>query len=153
VPAEKCGGVTNTLAASTDQRKIAFVVDSSDKDQITQCNALWIADLETGGLRRVAIEGLHPVSPFWLDDDTILFSGEVKSDPTGIYSVSPRTGKVTRLLKGLYESPFVCDSGKTLYFSWGPRLRTKLPAGDHSPGPNNEYGFHIWKVPLRDVLR
>jgi hypothetical protein len=152
-PKEKCGGVTNTLAASPDQRQIAFVKDSNNENQVAECNALWIASVETGDLKRVPIDGLHPVSPYWLDDDTILFSGEEKGEPTGIYSVSLSKGKVTRLLKGLYETPFVCESGKTLYFSWGPKLRTKMPAGYDLPGPNDNYGFHIWKVPLRDVLR
>jgi Tol biopolymer transport system component len=157
VPADKCGGITNTLAVSPDEQRIAFAMDSDSDSQITECNALWIGDLQTGNLRRLPTTGLRPLSPFWLDGNTILFSGidiaGGKWLPVGIYGVSLSTGRVTPLLKGLYQTPFVCDSGKTLYFSWGPRLRTKTPPGDNWPTVNDNYGFHIWKVPLRDVLR
>jgi Tol biopolymer transport system component len=157
VPTDRCGGVTNTLGVSPDEQSIAFAMDGEGDNQIAECNALWIGDLRTGNLRRVPTSGLHPLSPFWLDGNTILFSG-VNVDggqwlPVGIHSVSLRTGEVSPILKGLYESPFVCDSGKTLYFSWGPELRTKTPAVEDWPTVHGFYGFHIWKVPLRDVLR
>ncbi len=153
VPSDKCGGGTNTLAVSPDEQSIAFAMDGDGDSQIAECNAIWIADLRTGNLRRVPTTGLHPLSPFWLDPGTILFSGENNNKPTGIYAASLNSQKVTRLLDGLYLTPFVCDTGKTLYFSWGPRLETKTPAGNDWPTFNDNYGFHIWKVPLRDVLR
>jgi hypothetical protein len=71
----------------------------------------------------------------------------------GIYSISLSAGKVTRVLDGLYLTPFVCDSGKMLYFSWGPNLEAKTPSGDAWPTFNDFSGFHIWRVPLGDVLR
>lgn len=157
VPADECSGTTNTLAASPDEQSIAFEIDSGSDKQVSQCNALWIGDLRTGNLQRVPTMGLHPLSPFWLDGNTILFSGVYvdtgKWLPVGIYSVSLNTGKVTRLLEGLFQTPFVCDSGKTLYFSWGPKLQSKTPVGNDWPTANDFYGFHIWKVPLRDVLQ
>jgi Tol biopolymer transport system component len=153
----KCGGVTNTLAISRDEQRIAFEVDSDSDGQTTECNALWIGDLRTGTLRRVPTTGLRPLTPFWLDGNTILFSG-IDIDggnwlPVGIYSVSLSTGNVTRLLDGPYLAPFVADSGKTLYFSWGQGLQSKTPVGDTRPTFKDFSGFHIWKVPLRDVLQ
>jgi hypothetical protein len=62
-------------------------------------------------------------------------------------------GKVTHILDGLYLTPFVCDSGKTLYFSWGPNLQAKTPSGDAWPTFNDLAGFHIWRVPLGDPLQ
>lgn len=151
VPEDKCGGVTNTLAVSPHGQRIIFEKDSGDPSQRTECNALWIGDLRTGSLRRVPTSGLRPLNPFWLDENTVLFSGiDVELGkwlPTGIYRVSLGTGEVSPVLKGLYDSPFVCNSGKTLYFSWGPGVRTR--DGFKS---NDYYGFHIWKVPLRNVL-
>jgi Tol biopolymer transport system component len=156
VPEDKCGGVTNTLAVSPDEQAIIFEKDSADASQNTECDALWIGDLRTGNLRRVPTSGLRPLNPFWLDEDTVLFSGiDIEGGkwlPAGIYRVSLRTGEVSPVLKGLYDSPFVCDSGKTLYFSWGPNLRTKSTARDGSKS-NDYYGLHIWKVPLRKVLQ
>jgi len=99
---------------------------------------------------------LHPLCPFWLDGNTILFSGINVAGgqwlPVGIYSVSLSAAKVTRLLDGRYLAPFVCDFGKTLYFSWGPTPQTEKPAKDARPPFNDFSGFHIWRVPLRDVL-
>lgn len=155
VPEDKCGGVTNTLASSPDEQRIVFEKDSGDESQTTECNALWIGDLKTKALRRLPTTGLRPLNPFWLDEDTVLFSGiDVeggKWSPAGIYRISLGTGEVSPVLKGLYGSPFVCDSGKTLYFSWGPKLRTKSTSrgGFNS---NDHYDFHIWKIPLRDVM-
>ena len=152
VPKEKCGGGTNTLAVSPDEQRIAFAMDADGDKQLGECNALWIADLLTGNLRRVPTTGLHPLSPFWLDNDTILFSGERDNKPVGIYRLPLSTGSFTRLLEGYYLTPFVCDSGKTLYFSWGPNLGPKTPSGDPWPTFNDFFGFHIWRVPLGDVL-
>src|SRR5258708_2278029 len=156
VPKDKCGGVTNTLAVSPDEQSIIFEKDSGNESQTTECNALWIGDLKTRGLRRLPTTGLRPLNPFWLDEDTVLFSGiDVEGGkwlPSGIYRVSLRTGEVSPVLKGFYDSPFVCDSGKTLYFSWGANLRTKSTSRDGFKF-NDYYGFHIWKVPLRDVLQ
>ncbi len=156
VPKDKCGGVTNTLAVSPDEQSIIFEKDSGDESQTTECNALWIGDLKTKGLRRFPTTGLRPLNPFWLDEDTVLFSG-INSEggkwlPTGIYRISLRTGEVVPILKGPYESPFVCDSGKTLYFAWGPNLRIKNTSRDGF-NSNDHYGFHIWKIPLRGVLQ
>jgi len=157
VPKEKCGGVTNTLAVSPDEQRIIFEKDSANESQTTECNALWIGDLKTRGLRRLPTTGLRPLNPFWLDEDTVLFSGvDVEGGkwlPTGIYRVSPRSGEVKPVLKGFYDSPFVCDSGKTLYFSWGPSPQTEKPVRDARPTFNDFSGFHIWRVPLRDVLQ
>jgi Tol biopolymer transport system component len=157
VPADKCGGITNTLAASPDGQSIAFAMDWEGDSQIAECNALWIADLRTGNLRRIPTSGLHPLSPFWLNGNTILFSG-INIDggkwlPVGIYSVSLNTEKINRILDGLYLTPFVCDSGKTLYFSWGPSMQSKTPAGDAWSTFNDFYGFRIWRMPLADVLK
>ena len=157
VPTDKCGGITNTLAVSPDEQQIAFAMDWEGDSQIEECNALWIGDLSTGNLRRVPTTGLHPLSPFWLDENTIFFSG-INIDggkwlPVGIYSISLSAGKVTRVLDGLYLTPFVCDSGKMLYFSWGPKLEAKTPSGDAWPTFNDFSGFRIWKVPLSDVLQ
>jgi Tol biopolymer transport system component len=157
VPEDRCGGMTNTLAFSPDEQRIIFEKDSGDESQITECNALWIGDLKTKGLRRLPTPGLRPLNPFWLDEDTVLFSGiDVEGGkwlPAGIYRVSPRTGQVSPVLKGFYDSPFVCDSGKMLYFSWEPNLEAKTPNGDGWPTFNDFSGFHIWRVPLRDVLQ
>ena len=157
VPSDACNGGTNTLAVSPDEKRIAFTMDSDRDSQTAQCNALWVSDLQTGNLLRIPTAGLQPRSPFWLDGNTILFSGETSNGgerlPVGIYSLLLNTGKVTRLLEGPYLTPFVCDSGKTLYFSWGPKLRDKRPAGGDWPTLNDFYGFRLWKVPLRDVLR
>jgi Tol biopolymer transport system component len=152
-PKDKCGGGTNTLAVSPDERRIAFAIDADGDGQIAECNALWIAAVPTGNLRRVPTTGLHPLSPFWLDKDTILFSGEKDNKPVGIYKLSLITGNLTRLLEGHYLTPFVCDSDRKLYFSWGPMLEAKTPSGDAWPTFNDFSGFHIWKVPLADVLR
>lgn len=156
VPTDKCGGVTNTLAVSPEEQRIAFAMDADGKEQIAECNALWIADLPTGSLRRVPTTGLHPLSPFWLDENKILFSGiniDGEWQPVGIYSISLSAGQVTRILDGLYLTPFVCDSGKMLYFSWGPNLQTKTPSRDARPTFNGLYGFHIWRVRLADVVQ
>lgn len=156
-PVDKCGGGTNTLAASPDGQNIAFAMNYDSRSQIAECNALWVADLKTRALRRGSTAGLQPLNPFWLSTDTILFSGvynrSTKWMPLGIYSVSLSTGRVVRLLKGTYLTPFVCDSGKMLYFSWGQGLRTQTPTGAVWPTFNDFYGFHIWTIPLRDVLR
>ncbi len=156
VPKGRCAGVTNTLAISPDEQSIAFEKDSGSKSQIAECDALWIANLRTGTLRRVPTIGLRPLNPFWLDGNTLLFSGiDViggKWLPVGIYRVSLDTGRVTRVLKGPYLTPFVCNSGMTLYFSWGPRLQSRTPAGESWPTFNEFFGFHIWKMPLREVL-
>ena len=152
VPKDKCGGGTNTLAVSPDEQRIAFAMDADGDEQITECSALWIADLPTGNLRRIPTIDLHPLSPFWLDKDTILFSGEKDNKPVGIYKLSLVTGNLTRLLEGHYLTPFVCDSGKTLYFSWGANLQAKTPSG--SDWTFNDFsGFSIWRVPLGDVLK
>lgn len=127
-------------------------MDADGDEQIAECNALWIADLPAGNLRRVPTTGLHSLSPFWLDNDTILFSGEKGNKPVGIYKLSLSTGNLTRLLEGHYLTPFVCDSGKMLYFSWGPSLQAKTPRGDPWPTFNDFFGFRIWRVPLGDVL-
>lgn len=155
-PTDKCGGITNTLAVSPDEQSIAFAMDWEGDAQIAECNALWIGDLRTGNLRRIPTTGLHPLSPFWLDENTILFSG-INIDggkwlPAGIYRLTLSTGNVTRLLQGNYLTPFVCDSGKMLYFSWGLNLESKTPEGDNWPTFNDFFGFHIWRVPLGDVL-
>ena len=156
VPEDKCGGVTNTFAVSPDEQRVIFEKDSGDESQTTECNALWIGDLNTRGLRRLPTTGLRPLNPFWLDEDTVLFSGiDVEGGkwlPSGIYRVSLRTGEVSPLLKGFYDSPFVCDSGKMLYFSWGPSAQTEKPAKDARPTFNGFSGFHIWRIPLRDLL-
>ena len=156
VPLDRCSGGTNTLAVSPDEQRIAFAMDSGRENQITECDAVWISDLRTGRLLRVPTVGLRPLSPFWLDANTLLFSGESSSAgerlPVGIYGVSLGTGKVTRLLEGPYLTPFVCDSGKTLYFSWGTKVRDKM-RGDGWSTFNDFYWFHIWKIPLHDVLR
>jgi dipeptidyl aminopeptidase/acylaminoacyl peptidase len=140
VPSGQCpDNGTNTLAGSPDGRRIAF-------DMLTfnaKCDALWVADIDTGKLRRVPT-GVHPVNPFWLDGNDLLFSGETDDEkPEGIYRVSLRTGKVTRLLKGLYLTPFVCGSGKMLYFSSGPRLETEGGSW------NFFHGFHVWRMPMQ----
>jgi len=157
VPKDKCGGGTNTFAVSPDEQKIAFAMEESGDSQVVACNALWIADLQKAKLQRAWTTGLKPLNPFWLDNDTILFSGISMSGgewhPVGIYRLSLSTGTLTRILDGPYLTPFVCDSGKTLYFSWGPNLQTKTPAGDAWPTFNDFSGFHIWKVPLDDVLQ
>jgi hypothetical protein len=156
-PEDRCGGVTNTLAVSPDEQRIVFEKDSANESQTTECNALWIGDLKTKSLRRLQTTGLRPLNPFWLDEDTVLFSGidiaGGKWLPAGIYRVSPRTGEVNPVLKGLYDSPFVCDSGKTLYFAWGPNPQTGKPAKDAQPTSSDFSGFHIWRIPLRDVLQ
>jgi Tol biopolymer transport system component len=90
VPTDKCGGVTNTLAVSPCGQSIAFAMEREGDGQTAECNALWIADLRTGNLRRIPTTGLHPLSPFWLDENTILFSG-ISIDggkwlPVGIYT-------------------------------------------------------------------
>ena len=152
---DKCSGGTNTLAVSPDEQKIAFAMDKGGASQIIECNALWIGDLRTGDQRRVPTTGLSPLSSLWLDGNTILFSGVIDADkwlPVGIYSVSLDTGKVTRLLKGPYMTPSLCDSGKTLYFSWRPRLRTKTPVRNDGSNVNEFHQFHVWKVPLHDVF-
>lgn len=159
VPIQKCGRGTNTFAVSPNGERIALAMDPGDEDQVDECNALWIGDLRTGNLRRVPTTGLAALTPFWLDDDTILFSGveiDIRAGkwlPRGIYRLSLTSGNLVRLLDELCFSPFVCDSGKTLYFSWGPKLGTKPRTADNTPILNVFYGFHIWKVPLRDVLR
>ncbi|HVR27420.1 MAG TPA: hypothetical protein VMU26_29335 [Candidatus Polarisedimenticolia bacterium] len=153
VPKDKCGGGTNTFAVSPDEQKIAFVMNGSGSNQTAACNALWIADLQKGALQRAWTNGLLPLSPFWLDNDTIFFSGEKDNKPIGIYSLSLSTGNLTHLLEGYYLTPFVCDSGKMLYFSWGPSLQAKTPSGDAWPTFNDFAGFHIWRVPLGDVLQ
>lgn len=156
VPTDKCGGGTNTFAVSPDEEKIAFAMDGSGDNQMIVCNALWIADLQKGKLQRAWTNGLKPLNPFWLDDNTILFAGVADSGgkwlPVGIYRLSLSTGNLTRLLDGHYLTPFVCDSGKMLYFSWGPNLQSKTPNGNDWPTFNDFFGFHIWRVPLRDVL-
>lgn len=157
VPEDRCGGVTNTLAVSPDERRIIFEKDSGDESQTAECNALWIGDLKTKALRRLPTTGLRPLNPFWLDEDTVLFSGiDVEGGkwlPAGIYRVSPRTGEVNPVLKGFYDSPFVCDSGKTLYFAWGASPQTEKPVQDARPTFNHFSGFHIWRIPLRDVVQ
>jgi Tol biopolymer transport system component len=157
VPKDKCGGVTNTLAVSPDEQRVIFEKDSGDESQTTECNALWISDLNTSGLRRLPTTGLRPLNPFWLDEDTVLFSGiDVEGGkwlPSGIYRISLRTGEVSPVLKGFYDSPFVCDSGKTLYFSWGLSAQTEKSAKDARPTFNGFSGFHIWRIPLRDLLQ
>jgi hypothetical protein len=157
VPKDKCGGVTNTFAVSPDEQRIILVKNSGDDSQTTECNSLWVGDLKTKGLRRLPTTGLHPLNPFWLDEDTVLFSGINNEGgkwlPTGIYRISLETGEVVPTLEGAYISPFVCDSGKTLYFAWGPSARTEKPAKDARPAFNDYSGFHIWRVPLRDVLQ
>jgi Tol biopolymer transport system component len=152
-PKDKCGGGTNTLAVSPDEQRIAFAMDADGDEQIAECNALWIADLPAGNLRRVPTTGLHPLSPFWLENDTILFSGEKDNKPVGIYRLALSTGNLTLLLEGHYLTPFVGDSGKMLYFSWGPKLEAKTPRGDAWPTFNDFSGFHVWRVPLGNVLQ
>ena len=70
-----------------------------------------------------------------------VFSGEKDNKPVGIYRLSLSTGNLTHLLEGHYLTPFVCDSGKTLYFSWGPSLQSKTPAGDAWPTFNDFSGL------------
>jgi Tol biopolymer transport system component len=148
VPSAKCGGETNSFAVSPDARRIAFAMGMDGTSQAGECNALWIADLGTGSLRGVQTAGLYPVTPFWLSGDTILFSGLDNAEkPLGIYSVSLSTGQVDRLLQGAYLSPFVCDSGKTLYFSWAPALSTKDFVWHDFHISNAFHGFHIWRMP------
>ncbi len=143
LPLDRCSGGMDTLAGSPDGRRIAFEMLNFNPE----CNALWIADAETGNTVRVPT-GVHPASPSWLDDNSLLFSGESDDGkPVGIYRISLRTGKVVRLLEGAYLTPFVCDSGKTLYFSFGPKLQVKGNSW------NQFYGFHIWKVSMRDLLQ
>jgi hypothetical protein len=156
-PKDKCGGFTNTLAVSPSGQSIAFVIEGEGDDQTAECNALWIADLRTGELRRIPTTGLLPLSPFWLDENRILFSG-ISIDggkwlPVGIYRVLLSSGKVTHVLDGLYLTPFVCDSGKMLYFSRGSNLEAKTPSSDAWPTFNDFAGFHIWRVPLSDVVQ
>jgi Tol biopolymer transport system component len=156
VPTDKCGGGPNTFAISPNEQKIAFVMDDDNDNQFNECNALWIGNLRTGDIQRFPTAGLHPLAPFWLNKHIILFSGINTSDqkwlPMGLYSLDTSSGQLTRLLKGLYVTPSICADGKTLYFSWAPRLQTKNPAGS-ATSVNNLYGFHIWKMSLRDVLR
>jgi Tol biopolymer transport system component len=152
VPKVTCGGGTNTLAVSPDEQRIAFAMDADGAEQISECSALWIADLPTGNLRRVPTADLHPLSPFWLDKDTILFSGEKDNKPAGIYRLSLSTGTLTPILEAHYLTPFVCDSDKMLYFSWGPNLESKTPSSGAWPTFNDFAEFHIWRVPLSDVL-
>jgi len=155
-PTDNCGGVTNTFAVSPDEQSIAFEVDADGDNQVAECDALWIGDLRTGYLRRAPTNGLRPLNPFWLDADTILFSGvEVNADkwlPTGIYMLLLSSGKMATLMKGLYLSPFVCDSGKALYFSWGPTLQSTSFGDEKKVIVNGFSGFHIWKTPLHDVV-
>ena len=107
--------------------------------------------------RRAFYNGLglpaSPLNPFWLDDDTILFSAWKDSKPVGIYRLSLFTGTLTHILEGHYLTPFVYESCKMLYFSWGPHLKTKTPSGDVWPTFNDFFGFHIWRIPLGDVLQ
>ncbi len=156
VPKDKCGGGTNTFAVSPDGHKIVFAMDANNDDQVAGCNALWIADLQKGELQRAWTTGLKPLNPFWLNNDTILFSG-IHVDggkwlPIGIYRLSLSTGSLTRILGGPYLTPFVCDSGKALYFAWGAKLQTKPSSKDAWPTFNDFSGFHIWEIPLSDVL-
>lgn len=154
LPTNKCPGIVNTLAVSPDEQRVSFVMDGDRDGRSEECNALWIAQLSTGTMQRLPTTGLHPVQPFWLERDLILFSGingTGKSVPAGIFSISLESGEITAIHKGLYISPMVCDSGKTLYYSWGRALRTKTPAGKYWPVLNDNYGFHIWKEPLPGV--
>jgi WD40-like Beta Propeller Repeat len=151
IPPDKCGGLTNTLAVSRDEEKIAFAMDSHDDSHASDCDSLWIGDFRTGNLRRVPTTGLHPLSPFWLDARTVLFSGEVRDQPVGIYSLSLGAGKVSALLRGTLRTPFVCDVGKMLYFSQGPNPRSRSQTADWQI-LNDSYGFHIWKIPLSHVF-
>ena len=64
VPEDRCGGVTNTLAVSPDEQKIIFEKDSGNESQTTECNALWIGNMKTKGLRRLPTNGLRPLNPF-----------------------------------------------------------------------------------------
>lgn len=153
VPKDKCGGGTNTLAVSPDQQSIAFAMDADGDEQIAECSALWIGNLITGNLRRIPTTDLHPLSPFWLDKDTILFSGEKDNKPVGIYRLSLSAGTLKPILEGHYLTPFVCDLGKMLYFSWGPDPEVKTSGVDAWPTYNELAGFHIWRVPLNDVLK
>jgi Tol biopolymer transport system component len=138
LPTSLCSGGMDTLGGSPSGQRIAF--DMSDFDK--QCDVLWIADVKTGRVTSVPTD-VHPVSPFWLDENTILFSGENDNqEPIGIYQVSLRTGRVDRLLIGMYLTPFVCDSGRTLYFSFGSELQRTGKSW------NPFYGFHIWKMPM-----
>jgi WD40-like Beta Propeller Repeat len=151
VPTDQCLGGTNTLAVSPNGRRIAFAMDAGSEEQTEKCNALWIGELNTGRVTRVPTPNLHPLSPNWLDDDTILFSGESDDEPVGIYRVSLTSEKVVLLLKGQFMTPFVCASTRDLCFSWRA-AQTQLDKA--SEGHNWPlYGYHIWKVPLRDVLR
>ncbi len=156
-PTDKCDGVTNTLAVSPDEQSIAFAMEVDSDKQIADCKALWIGDLRTGNLRSVPTGGVHPLSPFWLDGNAILFSGMNvdggKWLPVGLYQVLLGSAKVTRLLDGLYLTPHVCESGNTLYFSWSPSAKTEAQAKDGRPRLNDVAGFHIWRIPLRDVLQ
>lgn len=151
VPTDKCLGGTNTLAVSRNEQRIAFAMDAGSEERREECNALWIGEFSTGKVTRVPTPGLHPLSPNWLDDDTILFSGESDDEPTGIYRVSLTSQKVVPLLKGQFMTPFVCASKKDLYFSW----RATRPQPSNASGENDWpelQGFHIWKVRLRGVL-
>ncbi len=151
VPTDKCLGGTNTLAVSPNDRRIAFAMDAGSKEQTEECNALWIGEFSTGKVTRVPTPGLHPLSPNWLDDDTILFSGESNDEPTGIYRVSLTSQKVVLLLKGQFMTPFVCASKKDLYFSWRAARPQPSNASRENDWPELQ-GFHIWKVRLREVL-
>lgn len=152
VPKKRCHAGTNTLAAAPDTERVAFVMDAKDDNEVGECSALWVSNIRKGNLQRIATKGLRPLSPFWLNRDTILFAGRnANDDPIGIYSVSLSTKKIVPLLEGAYLTPTVCGS-TTLYFSW--RLANGDPkrTDEVLSVPSDLYGFHIWKVPLRDVL-
>jgi hypothetical protein len=154
LPTQKCGEDADTLAASPDGQRIAFWIAPGVGKEKDACQALWVADPGTGTVREVRTTGLYPVTPFWLNADAILFATMAEDEtPLGIYQISLPSGAVTPVVTGLYMSPFVCDSGRTLYFAWVPKLSDKEYVLDDFHIGNFFYGFHIWRVPLGNLLR
>lgn len=153
LPRQQCGGNVSTFAVSQDEQRIAFAIEPVSENESDGCTALWVANLATGAVHAVRTPGLYPFTPFWLNANTILFSGMDKEEnPLGIYRISLPSGTVTPILRGLYLSPFVCDSDRTLYFAWAPKLAGKDFVWHYLHLGNPFYGYHIWRVPLRDVL-
>ncbi len=154
LPRQQCGDNVSTFAISQDERRIAFAIEPASENESDGCTALWVANLTTGAVHAILTPSLYPVTPFWLNANTILFSGMDKEEnPLGIYELSLPSGAVTPIVKGLYLSPFVCDSGRTLYFAWAPKLAGKDFVWHYLHLGNPFYGFHIWRVPLHDVLQ
>jgi hypothetical protein len=156
VPTDSCPGSTNTLAVSPDEQQVAFALEVDDEKHRVECNGMWVGDLKTHKLTRIATSGLLPLNPYWMDDETILYSGIDTAGgrwvPTGLYSLSLALKRIDRILTGPYLTPSVCLSDQNLYFSWGSKLQEVPPTADDWPTFNDFHGFHVWKISLREIL-